>query len=602
MVVPMDPSDATAVRHLLTATQRFAAQAEVARQLQENQEQGRPPAENRRYRYQFDDFENFDEDSDDERDFRDLSHYTTIDTKTGKVTELWLGIIDVHGLTSQADDKKHWRLSESDWEWLSHLDRLEHFKLTGCGALPHHQLQGLQYLRHISCSECGNTPIGEDTEGVHLPQVTSISLRCGFQPNPAGIVSLRAMLRYINQNLTNLERITIWRLDQQLMRGQIASDTTALQRKEHKRLLADALLEELAGGSIVNKNIKTLELNRCGLNSADFRQLMLETLPKNFPGLQRLSLSSNLIDELPEIKRSSTKNMCKSFASKSADPEEDEASFGKKKFLFRRLRKSLEQIHLSNNPIMEFLGNTGEEHEKLPRDEENNDGEQDVPQYQLERRRQEEENEIVLNRFRRIEEFEKLRDWLRLLPRLSQLGYVSCMHNLMRSTTGDFVLTTAPNADTSDIIDGNGHVDGEDSDIVVPFRKYSKHLQRQIEYYLRINRGGRWLVDGGYCDNDNKEVGRDDVLHSLALWPNILEWSYRTSASGCFLVPLPHSKVLDNSDGHVQTRPQVLGATYPPHQSYPARAYLGRAWIPTSSLKNATALYTLLREGPALCG
>ncbi len=615
MTVKMDPSDAAAVRHLLTATQRFAARAEEARQRQENPEQGQRRPENQRYRYHFDDFENYDEDSDDERDFRDLSHYTTIDVKTGKVTELWLGIIDVYGLTSRSDDKKHWTLSDSDWECLSQLDRLEHFKLTGCGALPHRQMQRLKYLRHISCSECGNLSgdeasanktVDDESVGVPLPQVKSISLRCGFQPNPAGIASLRAMFRYINKNLTNLERITIWRLDQQLMRGQISSNTTALQRKEYKRVLVETMLEELSGESssetIGNKNIKTLELNRCGLTSADFRQLMLEILPKQFPCLQRLSLSSNEIDELPEIKHSSTGLMCKSFADKINEPGEDEASFAKKKRLYRRLRKSLEQIHLSNNPIMEFLGKNGEEDDKHVRDEENSDGEQDIPQYQHDRRQQDEENETVLRRFRRVEEFEKLRDWLRLLPRLSQLGYVSCMHNLMRSTTGDFVLTTTPSTAIADIVDSKGHGDGEDSGIVVPFLHYSKYLQRQIEYYLRINRGGRWLIDGGVFRGENTEIGRDTLLQSLALWPNILEWSYRTSTSGCFLVPLPHSKGMDRNSGNVHTATQAQGATYPPNQYYPARAYLGSAWVPSSSLNNATALYNLLREGPALCG
>lgn len=595
MVVPMDPSDATAVRHLLTATQRFAAKAEESRRQEEEQGRGQRRAGNHRYRYQFDDFDNFDENSDDERDYRDINMYTSIDSKTGKVTELWLGIIDVHGHSSRSDDKKHWTLSESDWQWLTKLDRLEHFKLTGCGALPHRQLKELRHLKHISCSECGNLSTDnaaeknsddEDIFDLSLPQVKSISLRCGFQPNPAGVKSLRAMFRYIHKNMTNLERITVWRLDQQLLRGQIASNTTALQREEYKRQLVETLLEELSGGptcdDIVNQKVVTLELNRCGLNSTDFKKLMFEILPKRFPNLQRLSLSSNDIEELPEIEQTESKRNCKSFDSESNPTQEDEASFAKKKRLFHRLRKSLQQIHLSNNPVMEFLGKNGDENRKLSTDEDSNDGEQDLPEYQIIRRRQEEEDAIVLRRLRRIKEFEKLRDWLRLLPRLSQLGYVSCMHNLMRSTTEDFELTTGPSASSSD------PVDGDDSSItVVPFLRYSKYLQRQIEYYLRLNRGGRWLIDGGGFEGKIAEGERDNLLQSLALWPNILEWSYRTSSSGCFLLPLP------------QSRQPTLSA---PNQNYAARNYLGCAWVPPSSLKNATALYGLLREGPALCG
>ena len=125
-MVPMDRSDAKAVRHLLTATQRFAAQAEQARREREEQagQQQQAGDDNNRYQYRFDDFENYDQNSDDERDFRDLSHYTTIDTSTGKVTELWLGIINVQAITaannnSGNDDAKHWTLADDDWEHLS---------------------------------------------------------------------------------------------------------------------------------------------------------------------------------------------------------------------------------------------------------------------------------------------------------------------------------------------------------------------------------------------------------------------------------------------------------------------------------------------------
>jgi hypothetical protein len=607
MVAQMDPSDANAVRRLLTATQRFAARAEEARRQQE-------ATEYHGYRYRFDDFENFDEDSDDERDFRDLSHYTMIDNSTGRVTELWLGIIDVHGVTSNNnadDDARHWKLSDDDWKWLSQLDRLEHFKVTGCGALPHRQLKDLRHLKHISCSECGSIASGanvkdneEDSIDLDLPQVRSVSLRCGFQPNPAGVESLRAMFRYIRKHLTNLERITIWRLDQQQWRGQISSTTTTFQRKQYRRDLVETLLEELSGCSSFDnaepqKTVKTLELNRCGLTSADFRRLMFEILPKNFPSLQRLSLSSNEIDKLPEIQNSSSKSSRGAFeGNNNIGIEDDEPGFSEKKHLFRRLRKSLQQIHLSNNQIMEFLGKNGEEHKQLVRegiDGTDENREQEIPNYRDEHRRREEEDVIVLRRFRRIKELEKLRDWLRLFPKLSQLGYVSCVHNLMRSTTGDFTLTwrspAAPFQDTNKRGNGTADTTGR----VVPFLRYSKFLQRQIEYYLRVNRGGRWLIDGGGCCGDGREEGGFDddennrnssraLLRSLALWPNILEWSYRTSSSGCFLVPLPGR----------QERPVSLHLA---SHYYPVRSVNAG----TSSHKNATALYSLLREGPALC-
>ena len=136
-------------------------------------------------------------------------------------------------------------------------------------------------------------------------------------------------------------------------------------------------------------------------------------------------------------------------------------------------------------------------------------------------------------------------------------------------------------------MDGKNQDGDKPSLNVIPFLRYSKYLQRQIEYYLRLNRGGRWLIDGGGFEGKIAEGERDNLLQSLALWPNILEWSYRTSSSGCFLLPLP------------QSRQPTLS---PPNQNYAARNYLGCAWVPPSSLKNATALYGLLREGPALCG
>jgi len=614
MVVPMDDSDADAVRHLLTATQRFAARAEEARRRQEDLEREGRPRDGDRYRYRFDDFENFDEDSDDERDFRDLSHYTTIDPTTGKVTELWLGIIDVYGsasLNSDGNDKKHWRLSESDWKWLSQLDRLEHLKLTGCGGLPHRQLKELRFLKHISCSECGNVAGNIDSgsdanaEGnidVELPQVKSISLRCGFQPNPAGIESLRAMFRYIYRNLTNLERINIWRLDQQQWRGQI-TNTTALQRKEYRRVLVETLLEELSGGSLCNemktkKKVKTIELNRCGLTSVDFRKLMFEILPKNFPSLQRLSVSSNEIDELPEIQKSQWESSNELITNQNN--KLDKPNFLKKKRLFRRLRKNLQQIHLSNNPIMEFLGKSGDEHRQLPRveddaEQDDNQGDQSQEEerrhYQDGQRRQEEENAIVLRRSQRIKELEKLRDWLRLLPKLSQLGYVACVQNLMRSITEDFVVTTARNGHNDDSSSSR-----DLSETVIPFFRYSNNLQQQIEYYLRVNRGGRWLIDGGFNENGKEDVGCDnrscgDLANSLSLWPNILEWSYRTSSSGCFLVKI------NRAPCGAQTRQQEQSAVYNQY-------HLGStsSSCSSSSRENATALYHLLRDGPVWYG
>lgn len=614
MVVPMDNSDADAVRRLLTATQRFAARAEEARRRQEDREREGRPRDEDRYRYRFDDFENFDADSDDERDFRDLSHYTTIDPITGKVTELWLGIIDVYGsasLNSDGNDTKHWRLSESDWKWLSHLDRLEHLKLTGCGGLPHRQLKELRFLKHFSCSECGNVAGNRDSDSnvdIELPQVKSISLRCGFQPNPAGIESLRAMFRYIYKSLTNLERITIWRIDQQQWRGQI-SNTTAFQRKEYRRTLVETLLEELSGGSLCNevknkKKVKTLELNRCGLTSVDFRKLMFEILPNNFPSLERLSLSSNEIDELPEIQKSAWE--CSSELVKNPKNNLDEPNFLKTKRLFRRLRKNLQQIHLSNNPIIEFLGKSGEEHRQLTWVEDNaeqnnaaGDQSQDEERrrYQSNQRRQEEENATVLRRSQRIKELEKLRDWLRLLPKLSQLGYVACVHNLMRSITEDFVVTTIRNQlndDSSSVRDP--------SETVIPFFRYSNDLQHQIEYYLRVNRGGRWLIDGGFNENTDGEVGCDslsshDLVNSLSLWPNILDWSYRTSASGCFLVKMPPS-THNRTHRSLQRQQQEQSAVYNQSQYYLAPSRSSSNTKSSSSCENATALYNLLRNGP----
>jgi len=612
-MVPMDRSDAKAVRHLLTATQRFAAQAEQARREREEQagqqQQANHRGDNNRYQYRFDDFENFDQNSDDERDFRDLSHYTTLDTSTGKVTELWLGIINVQAITannnSGNDDAKHWTLSDDDWEYLSKLDRLEHFKVTGCGVLPHKQLKELRHLKHISCSECGNIAAagndGNDQRSVvdlELPQVESISLRCGFQPNPAGIKSLRTMIRYIHNNLTNLERITIWRLDQQLWRGHIATDTTAFQRKQYRRDLVEALLDEFQNNSKKNTKLKTLELNRCGLNSEDFQRLMFEILPQNFPSLQRLSLSSNEIEDLPEIRVDSNRINSDSSRKNVDEYQDDEQTFAEKKHLFRRLRRNLHQIHLSNNPIMDFLGKAGEEHQQLLREEANNDNGEEgndqerIPDYRYEQLHREEETAIVSRRFRRIKEFEKLRDWLRLFPKLSQLGYVSCVHNMMRSTTEDFIVTSG------NIPGGNSESDQNFS--VVPFRKYSRKLQQEIEYYLRVNRGGRWLIEGGCYGDTSEELinlnsSRKDLLNYLALWPNILEWSYRTSSSGCFLVPLPPTREHDYT-------PTEQSAVHLGSQYYSRRTRVPTGRAPSSSHKNATALYRLLREGPALCG
>mmetsp|Transcript_9210 Transcript_9210/g.19330 ORF Transcript_9210/g.19330 Transcript_9210/m.19330 type:complete len:655 (-) Transcript_9210:162-2126(-) len=647
MIVPMNPSDAKAVRRLLTATQKYAERVE-----QEARESNNNDGNNNRYPYGFKDFENFDEDSDDERGFRDISHYTSIDASTGRVKELWLGIINVRGITSShgnrsngydEDERRYWKLSDADWNWLSKLDRLEHFKVSGCGRLPHRQLKGLLHLKQISCSICGNIAAAatakDGTQDLlpQLPRIKTISLRCGFQPNPFGIKSLRTTLRYVFNNLKGVEKITIWRIDQQqptLGNGGM----TALQKKGYTRELVDVLLEELGGSTENHRKYKlaTLELNRCGLTSKDFKKLVLDIIPSRFPSLQRLSLSSNRIDELPDLRtkvfNNTTTQNCSVTKNAGVLENEDEAQLrfrrvnenqkeadlSGKKQLFVRLRKTLRELNLSNNPIMEFLGRNGDEPQRLFRDNENGisiDNDYYDPSHH------QEERAIVLRRFRRVVEFEKLLDWLRLFPKLSYLGYASCVHNLMRSTTGDFEMTSSSATKTK-----RGRV------IVLPFLSYSKQLQRQIEYYLRINRGGRWLVEGGApagsdndsCYNENeKDVdaapnapGNDNItkptmttvtpckdgsileqeqhgFHSLALWPNILEWSYRTSSGGCFFVPLPHCAA---TKGGRRVQPQQL--EIPILTSYyPTTSKIGTTWTPTSSHKNATALYHLLRQG-----
>eukprot|EP00536_Pseudo-nitzschia_multiseries_P008901 jgi/Psemu1/21764/gm1.21764_g len=615
MVVPMNASDATAVKHLLTATQRsvLRPQAADAARAQQN------VRNNSAYRYRFDDFEDdYDSDSDDERDFRDLSHYATTDPATGRVTELWLGIIDVNYSPHEAQTTRHWTLSETDWHWLSCLDQLVHFKVSGCGALPVRQLRGLAHLRHISCSECGNLAQAlpahtehehkhkhdeslakakdckENTSDSDLPQVRSISLRCGFQPNPSGVAALTAMMDWIRNHLSGLETITIWRLDQQ----QPWTATATARGESHQRylrLLVEALLDGLSLSSSNSdsdpesqpqpqptaSNVTVLELNRCGLTAADFRRLLLEIIPDRFPSLERLSVSSNEIDKLPRV--DGLHSECAASHVHDADiasyqPNNDPKTERPETTLQRlgRLRRTLRQLHLSNNPILEFLGQS----------ECDDDDDDD------EHRGNEKQDAIPQRRFRRMEELERLKDLLVLFPRLSHLGYASCMHKVLRSSVDDWIVTT-----TSATIAGAAATDNNDNNQTIqriPFAEHSTRLQSQIEYYLRINRGGRWLVEGmgGDLDDDPHETRAGGLLDWLAVWPNILEWSYRTSSGGCFLIPLPPLATRpsqSSSSGSSSSRRHHGGSSCHSYNHY-------------NNNKNATALYRLLRDGPALCG
>mmetsp|Transcript_10164 Transcript_10164/g.29872 ORF Transcript_10164/g.29872 Transcript_10164/m.29872 type:complete len:607 (+) Transcript_10164:2-1822(+) len=599
MVVPMNASDASAVKHLLTATQRSVRPPPAA------EVHAQPRARNHHpYRYRFDDFEDdYDSDSDDERDFRDLSHYATIDPSTGRVTELWLGIIDVNYSPHENQTTRHWRLSETDWDWLSHLDQLEHFKVSGCGALPVRQLKGLAHLRHISCSECGNfaqtaqrrggegesareldepddsNNCVEESVDMNLPQVRSISLRCGFQPNPSGVAALRSMMDWIRNHLSGLETITIWRLDQQQPWTTTAAANRGVSHQRYLRLLVEELLDGLASSDgdssqqPSKSNVTVLELNRCGLTAADFRRLLLEIVPDRFPCLERLSVSSNEIDQLPRVDIHSQRvaRHAGAIYKKENEPEIEEERPESIRQRLGRLRRTLRQLHLSNNPILDFLGQS------------ECDDDDDVPEQGTD-----EHDAIPQRRFRRMEELERLKDLLILFPRLSHLGYASCIHKVLRSSVDDWIVTTTPQDNDND----------NDNDRIIeriPFAEYSTHLQSQIEYYLRINRGGRWLVEGMGADlGDPDHTRAGDLLNWLAVWPNILEWSYRTSSGGCFLIPLPPLVMRPSS----QTPSQMSSSWSSSGSVFSCHSY--NHW--NNSNKNATAMYRLLRDGPALYG
>ena len=150
---------------------------------------------------------------------------------------------------------------------------------------------------------------------------------------------------------------------------------------------------------------------------------------------------------------------------------------------------------------------------------------------------------------------------------------------------------------------------------VIPFHS---NLQREIEYYLRINRGGRWLVEGGVEQSGNQSAavaGNDpadlhhsnsssnDSMNSVAkLWPFILEWSYQTSSGGCFLTPLspfkPHPCRSIIEEQKEVTATSANNSTI----SNNAIATTDADGIVITTNKNATSLFHLLREGPALCG
>jgi hypothetical protein len=80
-----------------------------------------------------------------------------------------------------------------------------------------------------------------------------------------------------------------------------------------------------------------------------------------------------------------------------------------------------------------------------------------------------------------------------------------------------------------------------DHSVVIYLLKHFKRLQwlghtqgssirptSEIEYWTKINRGGRFLVDGGGgCNNADSDGGKKNL--PLNLWPKVLERSYRTS-------------------------------------------------------------------------
>jgi hypothetical protein len=81
-----------------------------------------------------------------------------------------------------------------------------------------------------------------------------------------------------------------------------------------------------------------------------------------------------------------------------------------------------------------------------------------------------------------------------------------------------------------------------DHSVVISLLKYFKRLQwlghtqessirptSEIDYWTKINRGGRFLVDGGGGGSNNADSDGGGKMLPLNLWPKVLERSYRTS-------------------------------------------------------------------------
>jgi hypothetical protein len=81
-----------------------------------------------------------------------------------------------------------------------------------------------------------------------------------------------------------------------------------------------------------------------------------------------------------------------------------------------------------------------------------------------------------------------------------------------------------------------------DHSVVISLLKYFKRLRwlghtkeesirptSEIEYWTKINRGGRFLVDGGGGGSNDADSDGGGKMLPLNLWPKVLERSYRTS-------------------------------------------------------------------------